>query len=85
MPPETGEATFPVFIFQGAILGLLTVQGLVTFGGRIFDAFTDPLIANLSDRSQAKMGKRKLFLLIGAIPFALFSFLFLYPLARAQV
>ncbi len=81
MPPETGEATFPVFIFQGAILGLLTVQGLVTFGGRLFDAITDPFIANLSDRSQAKMGKRKLFLLLGAIPFALFSFLVFLPIS----
>lgn len=81
LPPETNEANFPVFIYQGAILGVLTIIGLISFGGRIIDSITDPWIANLSDRSTSKLGKRRLFMLLGAFPLALFSFLVFYPIA----
>lgn len=82
MPPETGEAGgFPTFIFQGAILGVLTVIGLLNSGSRLFDAITDPLIANWSDRLDAKIGKRKFLMAISAIPFALLSFLLFYPIS----
>ena len=82
MPSETPDSTsFPPFIYQGAVLGLLTIIGLVNFGSRIFDGFTDPLIANWSDRLSSKRGKRKRFMLIAAIPFALFSFLLFYPIS----
>jgi len=81
LPPETGETNFPVFIYQGAILGVLTIIGLISFGGRILDAITDPWIANISDRSTSKLGKRRLFLLLGALPLALFSFLVFYPIS----
>jgi len=80
LPPETGQSGFPPYIYQGAVLGVLTIIGLIGFGGRILDAFTDPWIANLSDRSSSKIGKRRLFLLIGAFPLAIFSFLVFYPL-----
>jgi Na+/melibiose symporter-like transporter len=80
LPPETGtEAVFPSYIYQGAILGIATVIGLVNFGGRIFDAITDPLIAGWSDRKQSKFGKRKSLMGLAAVPFALFSFLIFYP------
>ena len=40
-----------LFIPQGlVILGIFTVIGGITAFGRLFDAFTDPLIASLSDR-----------------------------------
>jgi Na+/melibiose symporter-like transporter len=55
-PQEGGEAIFPPYIFQGAILGALTLIGIIASGGRFFDAFTDPLIANLSDRSTSGLG-----------------------------
>ncbi len=85
MPPDTGEASFPPYIFQGAVLGILTIVGLIGAGGRILDAFTDPWIANLSDRSTSKLGKRKLFMLIGALPLALFSFLVFYPISPNNI
>ena len=76
MPPEDGTtAKFPAYIYQGAVLGVLTIIGILNFGGRIFDAFTDPLIANWSDRMQSKFGKRRLLMAIAVFPFALFSFL----------
>lgn len=80
MPPETGGASaFPPFIFQGAVLGVLTLLGLALGMGRIFDAVTDPLVAGLSDRSRFKMGKRKAFMAISVLPFALFSLLVFLP------
>ncbi len=81
MPPESGKTDFPDFIYQGAILGVLTVAGLVNFGGRFFDAISDPIIANLSDKSTNKFGKRKLFLAMGVLPFALLSVLVFMPIS----
>lgn len=40
-----------VFIPQGlVVLGIFTIIGGITAFGRIFDAFTDPMIASWSDR-----------------------------------
>lgn len=79
LPPEQGEAIFPPFIFQGAVLGIVTIIGLLNFGGRIFDAITDPIIAGVSDRSKSKLGRRRKFLLISALPTAILSFLVFFP------
>ncbi len=48
-----------LFIHQGrVVLGLVTIIGGIAALGRIFDAITDPLIANLSDRSKNPKGRR---------------------------
>lgn len=57
-----------VFIPQGTLLGL-TVIGLITAFGRIFDAVTDPMIAGASDRCRHKLGRRIPFLRFAAVPF----------------
>ena len=69
-----------LFIPQGAILIGLTVIGLITATGRIFDAVTDPLIASKSDRSKNKNGRRIPFMRAAAIPFGLITvLLFMSP------
>ena len=61
-----------VFIPQGlAILGIITVIGGITAMGRVFDAFTDPMIASLSDRCTSKSGRRIPFLKWASLPLAL--------------
>lgn len=82
MPPQTENNTsvFPAYIYQGAVFGFGTIIGLLAFSGRLFDAITDPLIANWSDRATYRFGKRRLLMLLGFIPFALFSFLIFIPL-----
>ncbi len=80
MPPEEGkEVIFPEFIYQGQVLGILTVIGLIAFGGRLFDAITDPMIAQWSDKTESNFGKRKKLMAIAALPFAVFSFLVFFP------
>ena len=61
-----------LFIPQGRVIfGIATVIGGIAALGRIFDAVTDPLIANLSDRSKNPRGRRIPFMQKIAIPFAL--------------
>lgn len=59
------------YIHPGLVIGgFLTIIGLITFICRIFDAVTDPLVANLSDNSKNPKGRRFPFMKIAAIPFA---------------
>ncbi len=45
--------------------------GLVVLLGRAFDAFSDPMMGRISDATQWKMGRRRPYFLLGAIPFGL--------------
>lgn len=45
------------------------LAGLVPLVGRLFDAVTDPLMGRLSDATRWKSGRRRPYLLIGALPF----------------
>ena len=82
MPPETAAATriFPPFLFEGAVLGVFTIIGIINFGARLFDAVSNPLLASWSDRSRSRLGRRRFFLAVSAVPFALFSYLVFVPL-----
>jgi len=65
-----------LFIPQGRVIfGALTIIGGITALGRIFDAITDPLIANASDRSTNPKGRRIPFMKKIAIPFAVVTVL----------
>ncbi|MCP5057887.1 MAG: hypothetical protein GY937_14375 [bacterium] len=46
-----------------------TAAGLVLLLGRAVDAFTDPLMGRISDATRWKLGRRRPFFLLGAIPF----------------
>ena len=70
---KAGQA---LFIPQGlAVIGVATIIGAITAFARIFDAFTDPLIASLSDKCKSKDGRRIPFLKWSSLPLALFTFL----------
>ncbi|MBQ3301841.1 MAG: MFS transporter [Eggerthellaceae bacterium] len=65
-----------LFITQTAVfLGFVTIIGLVTALGRVFDAFTDPWIASKSDRCKHKLGRRIPFMRYAAIPFGIITVL----------
>ena len=64
------------YIFPGRIfLGLFTILGIITALSRIFDAVTDPLIANISDRSKNKRGRRIPFMQLAAVPLSVVTVL----------
>jgi len=83
-PENETEYNFPEFISPELVFGFFTIFGLVAFFGRLFDAITDPIIANFSDKFESKFGKRRPFLLISALPFAVFSVLAFYPISESS-
>jgi GPH family glycoside/pentoside/hexuronide:cation symporter len=78
---ETVALGQTVFTPQGTIFIGLTLVGLISAFGRIFDAVTDPLIASASDRCRSKAGRRIPFMRAAAIPFGIVTFLiFMSPI-----
>jgi Na+/melibiose symporter-like transporter len=73
------ENVVPLIRSGTSVLFGLTIIGLVFALGRLFDAITDPLIAGLSDRSKSKLGKRRSFMAVSALPFAALSALVFFP------
>ena len=70
------EINFFTLITPGLIIGgFLTIIGLITALCRIWDAVSDPLIANLSDNSKNPKGRRFPFMKMAAIPFAVITVL----------
>ena len=54
--------------FYAGELGLpLAVLGTMLFLGRMTDIITDPIIGTLSDRTRLKSGRRKVWILAGAV------------------
>ena len=71
----TGEV-YRTLIPTGLVIGgFLTVLGLITALCRVWDAVSDPLIANLSDNSKNPKGRRFPFMRFAAIPFAIVTIL----------
>lgn len=68
------------------VLGILTLIGLVTALGRVFDAVTDPLVGNWSDNCKHKLGRRIPFMRWAAIPLGLvFILVFCVPVKGVSI
>ncbi len=63
-----------LFVTKSTFIGL-TVIGLISAVGRIFDAVSDPFIAGKSDSLRHKLGRRIPFMRYSAIPFGLITVL----------
>jgi glycoside/pentoside/hexuronide:cation symporter, GPH family len=68
-------------IFMTDVAGLsLSNAALVILIGRVWDAVTDPVMGYLTDRTRSRWGRRRVYLLFGAIPFGLlFAMLWFRP------
>lgn len=83
LPPL--ESGLPERVSNAPLFLGLTLTGLIVAFGRIIDSVSDPLIAYWSDSSRSKLGRRRFFLVTGALPFALVCFLlFTPPMAGAS-
>ncbi len=76
---DVDEAEGMHVLFENPIWSFVTVFGIIMTVGRIFDALADPLVAQLSDNNTSKLGRRKLFMIIGGLPLALSAILAYYP------
>lgn len=70
---ETLDLGQQLFVRQGPVFIGLTVMGIISALGRVFDAVTDPLIGSMSDRCRHKDGRRIPFMRAIAVPFGLIT------------
>jgi glycoside/pentoside/hexuronide:cation symporter, GPH family len=76
LPPDSEG--LPSLIVKVAFWGLSTI-GFVAAFGRLWDAITDPLVANKSDQWVSKWGRRIPFLAVGGVPAAFFCAMVFFP------
>jgi GPH family glycoside/pentoside/hexuronide:cation symporter len=76
-PARAGEAErslVPGLVF--GIVGAMTFANVVARG---IDTFLDPLVANWSDNNTSRFGRRRIFMLVGALPLALATATVFFP------
>ena len=72
----TAVSSFFQLIFLTTVAGLRAdVAGLILLIAKIWDAVNDPVIGWLTDRTVSRFGRRRPWLLFGAVPFGLCFFL----------
>ena len=76
---DNGFSVF-LLIFYNQVLGIdAGIVGTVIMAALIFDAFADPIIGELSDRTQSKWGRRLPWLYAAAIPLGVIWMLLWHP------
>ena len=77
-------AYFPIFLTD--VVGIApAIAAIGLFIGKSWDYINDPLVGYLSDRTRTRWGRRRPFLLFGALPFGLaFAFLWWRPPFETQ-
>jgi len=72
---------FLTFVYYYSVIGISTralALGFLVFA--VWDSINDPILGPISDRTKSKYGRRKFWILIITIPFALVNFfLFFFP------
>ena len=60
------------------------LAGLAFFVGKLWDGVNDPLMGILSDRTRSRFGRKRVYVLLGALPLALsFILLWMIPIDAA--
>ena len=70
---------FTVFMIKA--LGMpAALAGTIPLVGKVWDAITDPIMGNITDRTVSKLGAKRLYILIGAFAAAITFVLLWVPL-----
>jgi len=77
-PPS--NSGLPLLLTQGAIFGLFNLISIITVSGRLADAAWDPFVAQWSDKSTNRKGRRIPFMKVAILPSFIFCCLVFYPL-----
>ena len=68
--------SFQLTIFLTDIVGLsAALMGIALLLGRVIDAFSDPVMGFISDRTVSRWGRRRPYIFFGSIPLAVFFIL----------
>jgi len=78
IPPQTAQSDFPQYLSTQTILGI-TVLGFIGYVGGILVVILNPFIANWSDRSRSRLGRRKIFMLVSFLPISVLSYMVFAP------
>lgn len=66
-------------VSEEVFLGVLTAYGLARLIGGVVDSLADPFVGHFSDRSTSKLGRRRLFMIVGIVPMIVFPGLLFFP------
>ncbi len=75
----TARSLFWLFFIVSVIGVDVGVAGIAFIIGRVWDGVNDPLLGILSDRLRSRWGRRRPFMLLGAIPFGVGFWLMFSP------
>ncbi|MBW4890654.1 MFS transporter [Mucilaginibacter sp. HMF5004] len=81
--PPSNSGLMPL-VPQLMVFGVLNIMSVIAASGRMIDAFYDPFLAQLSDKSDNPKGRRTPFMLKAIIPAVLFCSLTFYPLTHTE-
>lgn len=82
LPPA--QSGLPTLITQITIFGFFNVIAIITASGRLVDAIYDPFIAQYSDQSSHKKGRRIPLMKKAILPSLLFCFFIFYPIKETE-
>jgi GPH family glycoside/pentoside/hexuronide:cation symporter len=77
LPP--GDSDLVPQVSQATFLGVLTAFGAARLLGGVVDSLADPLVGWASDRSQSRLGRRRVYLIAGIGPMVLAPVLLFFP------
>ncbi len=79
-------AFFLLFFYSDVVHIDPALVGTILLVAKLWDAVTDPLFGWISDRTQSRYGKRKIYLIFGTIPFGIsFALLWAIPEGMAEI
>jgi GPH family glycoside/pentoside/hexuronide:cation symporter len=81
--PPSNSGLIPL-VPQLLVFGVLNIMSVIAASGRLVDAFYDPFLASLSDKSENPKGRRIPFMKIAILPAIVFCGLTFYTLVKSE-